>query len=89
MKHHAFFILFPMLLMPCVLLAQTNINLPGISIRSGKVDVQGITIINGQLWIDNDEVPRGKKTHTSSKTGKSYKIEWEKGNNIAVSEMSK
>ena len=89
MKHHAFFILSFMLLMPCVLLAQININLPDISIRSGKVDVQGITIINGQLWIDNDEVPRGKKMHTSSKTGKSYKIEWEKENNIAVSEMSK
>lgn len=69
--------------------AQMNIDLPGVSIRSGKVDVQGITIVNGKLWIDNDPVPHGKKFHTSSKTGKTYKIEWGKDNNIAVSEVSK
>lgn len=69
--------------------AQMSIDLPGVSIRSGKVDVQGITIVNGKLWIDNDPVPHGKKFHTSSKTGKTYKIEWGKDNNIAVSEASK
>lgn len=69
--------------------AQVNIDLPGVRIHSGTVDVQGITIINGKLWIDNDPVPQGKKTHTSSKTGKIYKIEWGKDNNIAVSEVSK
>lgn len=54
---------------------------------SGQIDadvnISGVTIINGKLWIDGDEVPSGVKEYTSPKTGKRYKID-RKGQNIAV-----
>lgn len=46
-------------------------------------NIEGVTIINGKLWIDGKEIPPGIKTYKSPKTGKTYKIE-RHGKNIAV-----
>ncbi len=46
-------------------------------------NVEGVTIINGKLWIDGKEIPPGVKTYKSPKTGKTYKIE-RQGKNISV-----
>ncbi|WP_126443835.1 hypothetical protein [Sulfuricystis multivorans] len=46
-------------------------------------NIEGVTIINGKLWIDGKEIPPGVKTYKSPKTGKIYKIE-RNGKNIAV-----
>lgn len=46
-------------------------------------NIEGVTIINGKLWIDGKEIPPGVKTYKSPKTGKVYKIE-RNGKNISV-----
>lgn len=50
---------------------------------SPGANIEGVTIINGKLWIDGKEIPPGVKTYKSPKTGKVYKIE-RNGKNIAV-----
>lgn len=47
------------------------------------VNIEGVTIINGKLWIDGKEIPPGVKRYKSPKTGKQYNIE-RKGNNVSV-----
>lgn len=46
-------------------------------------NIEGVTIINGKLWIDGKEVPPGVKRYKSPKTGKLYNIE-RRGNNVSV-----
>lgn len=50
------------------------------------VQMDGITIINGNLFIDGEKVPKGQRAYTSKKTKKSYKIEWGNDGNISVAE---
>jgi hypothetical protein len=47
------------------------------------VNIEGVTIINGKLWIDGKEVPPGVKRYKSPKTGKIYNIE-RRGSNVSV-----
>jgi len=47
-------------------------------------NIEGVTIINGRLWIDGKEIPPGVKRYKSSKTGKTYHIE-RNGKNVSVS----
>lgn len=46
-------------------------------------NIEGVTIINGKLWIDGKEIPPGVKRYKSPKTGKRYNIE-RKGKNVSV-----
>lgn len=46
-------------------------------------NIEGVTIINGKLWIDGKEVPPGVKRYKSPKTGKLYNIE-RRGDNVSV-----
>lgn len=46
-------------------------------------NIEGVTIINGKLWIDGKEIPLGVKRYKSPKTGKQYNIE-RKGSNVSV-----
>lgn len=61
-----------------------------VNVNSGAVssDVQmdGIAVINGEVFIDGEKVPKGKTSYTAKKTGKSYLIEWGKDGNVSVSE---
>lgn len=47
------------------------------------VDVQGVTVINGKVWIDGQEVPAGA-TRYKSKTGTTYRIERKKSGSVSV-----
>jgi hypothetical protein len=60
-------------------------NQVGSSVGSIAPDanIEGVTIINGKLWIDGYEVPPSVKTYKSPKTGKTYKID-RKGKNVSV-----
>jgi hypothetical protein len=49
-------------------------------------DIEGVTVINDEVWIDGDKVPKGKTRHTGKKSGIKYKISWGKNGNIAVSQ---
>jgi len=46
-------------------------------------NIEGVTIINGKLWIDGKEIPPGVTRYKSPKTGQSYRIE-RNGKNISV-----
>jgi len=51
------------------------------------VEMTGVAIINGNVFIDGEKLPRGKRTFTSKKTGKKYAIEWGKDGNVSVAEQ--
>ena len=51
---------------------------------SPDANIEGVTIINGKLWIDGKEIPPRVKRYQSPKTGKTYRIE-RNGNNVSVS----
>ena len=53
---------------------------------AADVQMEGVAVINGEVFIDGEQVPRGKTTYTAKKTGKSYRIQWGKDGNVSVSE---
>lgn len=62
--------------------------LPGSqSVIGTDVQIAGITVINGNLFIDGEKVPRGRTSYTSKKTGKSYKVDWGRDGNVSVAEQ--
>lgn len=52
------------------------------------VEMEGIAVINGQVFIDGVKIPRGKTSYVSKKSGKSYTIKSGKDNNVSVQENS-
>lgn len=58
-----------------------------ISSSAGEItpgaNIEGVTIVNGKLWIDGKEIPPGVKNYKSPKTGMTYKID-RNGKNISV-----
>ena len=50
------------------------------------VQIEGVAVINGEVFIDGARVPKGKTSFTAKKTGKSYRIQWGKDGNVSVSE---
>jgi len=59
-------------------------------LNSGRIapDVQmeGVAVINGDVFIDGEQVPRGKTSFTAKRSGKTYNIQWGKNGNVSVSE---
>lgn len=63
----------------------------GVSVNSGgsvanDVQMDGVAVINGEVFVDGDKVPKGKTLYTSKKSGKTYRITWGKDGNVSVSE---
>ncbi|OIP12586.1 MAG: hypothetical protein AUK53_07430 [Betaproteobacteria bacterium CG2_30_59_46] len=62
----------------------------GVDVNSGSIgsDVQmeGVAVINGDVFIDGEKIPKGKSVYTSKKTKKTYLIHWGKDGNVSVSE---
>ncbi|QDX82193.1 hypothetical protein B9N43_13625 [Denitratisoma sp. DHT3] len=50
------------------------------------VEMEGVAVINGEVFIDGEKVPKGKTSYTSRKSGKTYLIRRSKGGNVSVSE---
>ncbi len=48
------------------------------------VEMEGVAVINDDVFIDGEKIQRGKTRHTSKKTGKSYRIQWGKNGNVSV-----
>jgi hypothetical protein len=48
------------------------------------VEMEGVAVINDNVFIDGEKIKRGKTQHTSKKTGKSYRIQWGKDGNVSV-----
>lgn len=61
-----------------------------ISVEAGRVSVDteltGVTVINGEVYIDGDKVPAGTKSFKGRKSGKTYQISWDKNGNVSVAE---
>lgn len=85
-----------------VVQAQFAVDVSGgnVSVQSGKgsvvtnsagalgpdVDMEGVAVINNEVFIDGVKVPHGKTSHVGKKSGKTYTIRWGKNGNIAVEE---
>ncbi|TXI75319.1 MAG: hypothetical protein E6Q42_09580 [Dechloromonas sp.] len=52
-----------------------------------NVQLEGITILNNEVYIDGEKIPRGKSPVKSKKTGKTYVIKWGKDGSVAVQEQ--
>lgn len=50
------------------------------------VQMEGIAIINEDVFIDGEKIPKGKKIYTSKKTRKTYLIHWGENGNVSVAE---
>jgi len=50
------------------------------------VEMEGVAVINGEVFIDGTKVPKGKTVHTSKKSGKTYLIQWGRDGSVAVKE---
>lgn len=53
-------------------------------IIGSDVEIDGVAVINGEVFIDGEKVQRGKTSYTSKKSGKSYRIQWGKNGNVSV-----
>jgi len=85
-----------------VAIAQVSVDVSGygVSVQSGNstavnvnsgiigpdVQMEGVAVINGAVFIDGERVPKGKSVYTSKKTKKTYFIQWGKDGNVSVSD---
>lgn len=83
-------------------LAQTNVTISGGEVKlrnadgsslsvgservASDVDMVGVAVINGEVYIDGDRVPTGTRSYKGRKSGKSYRIEWGRDGNVSVAE---
>ncbi|MDD5176407.1 MAG: hypothetical protein PHQ05_08315 [Sterolibacterium sp.] len=63
--------------------SSVNVNSKAVA---SDVQMDGVAVINGEVFIDGEQVPKGKTSFTAKKSGKSYRIEWGKDGNVSVSE---
>ncbi len=81
--------------------AQVSVDVSGYGVRIQKgnndvgtssnsvapdVEMEGVAVINGEVFIDGKKVPKGKTLYTSKKSGKTYRITWGKDGNVSVEE---
>lgn len=50
------------------------------------VQMEGVAVINGDVFVDGEKIPKGKSPVTSKKSGRTYLIKWGKDGNVAVQE---
>jgi hypothetical protein len=85
--------------------AQVSIDLSGMGVKAGSgakntvsneqgaidpdADIEGVVVINDQLYIDGHKISRGVTEYVSKKTRKVYSIRWEKkGEGVTVTEKN-
>ena len=82
--------------------AQVSVDLSGLGVKvqTGKgntavntggsvesdVQMDGVAVINGEVFVDGEKVPRGKSPYTSKKSGRTYNIKWGEDGTVAVQE---
>jgi hypothetical protein len=64
---------------------ENSVQLNSASIAS-DVQIEGVTVINGEVYIDGEQVPKGRTSFTAKRSGKSYRIQWGKNGNVSISE---
>ncbi|MEF8750105.1 MAG: hypothetical protein V5B31_20300 [Candidatus Accumulibacter propinquus] len=85
--------------------AQVSVDLSGAGVKAGAgskntvaneqgaidpdADIEGVVIINDQLYIDGHKISRGAAEYVSKKTRKVYSIRWgKKGEGVTVTEKN-
>lgn len=63
-----------------------NVNTGSSGSVAPDVEMEGVAVINSDVFIDGNKVPKGKTLYTSKKSGKTYRIDWGKNGNVSVSE---
>lgn len=63
-----------------------KVQTPANSTVGADVEMEGVAVINGDVYVDGQKVPRGVTSYKSKKTGKTYRIQWGKGDNVSVEE---
>ena len=63
-----------------------KVQTPANSNVGADVEMEGVAVINGDVYVDGQKVPRGVTSYKSKKTGKTYRIQWGKGDNVSVEE---
>lgn len=66
--------------------SEVSVNTGSTGGVASDVEMEGVAVINGDVFIDGNKVAKGKTLHTSKKSGKTYRIEWGKNGNVSVSE---
>jgi len=66
--------------------SEVNVNTGSSGSVASDVEMEGVAVINGDVFIDGNRVPKGKTLYTSKKSGKTYRIDWGKNGNVSVSE---
>lgn len=51
-----------------------------------SVEMEGIAVINDEVYIDGEKIPKNQRHYKSRKSGKSYEITRNKDGNVAVRE---
>jgi hypothetical protein len=71
-----------------------GIRVSGVSVCTGSVtgiaedaEIEGVTVINGKVFIDGVPVRPGVSRVTSKKTRKNYLIKTDKNGNVSVDEQ--
>lgn len=87
-----------LMLSPACAQVAVDVSSHGVKVQTGNsakiasgtvapdVQMEGVAIINDEVFIDGERVPKGKTSYTAKKTGKSYRIQWGKDGNVSVSE---
>lgn len=63
--------------------SEVSVNSEGVA---PDVEMTGVAVVNGAVYIDGDKIPKGKTLHASKKSGKTYRITWGKDGNVSVEE---
>lgn len=56
------------------------------AVIGADVEITGVTVINGSVWIDGVKIHKPQSVYTSKKSGKTYRIHWGKDGNVSVAE---
>jgi hypothetical protein len=56
------------------------------SVVASDVEMEGIAVINGGVYIDGEKIPAGVTRYVSKKNGKTYLIKRDRDGNVSVTQ---
>lgn len=90
-----YLIVLSLLFVSGFLQAQVTVELPGLGISvktdnsssiTSDVEMEGVAVINSEVYIDGERIPANVVKHKSKKSGKTYLIKRDRHGNVSVTE---